>query len=362
MQEQAGILERLGLQWPIIQAPMAGVSTPHLAAEVSKAGGLGSIGVGATNADGARRMITELRALTDRPFNVNVFVHSAPTHGSARESAWRKWLAPRFQDFEATPPDRLDTLYTSFADDPDMQAMLLETRPPVISFHFGLPSRDIIRALKESGIWLMATATNLEEAHAIEQAGLDAIVAQGFEAGGHRGMFDPKAADNQLSTAALTRQLVDATHLPIIAAGGIMTGEAIAATLANGAVAAQLGTAFIACPESSADAAYRDALAGPAAHDTRMTSIVSGRPARILANRFISLMEDPSCPIPPDYALAYAAGKALNAAARSQGVTGFGAQWAGQGAPLSRAMPAGELMAILGQEYRMACQAISLQG
>ena len=167
-------------------------------------------------------------------------------------------------------------------------------------------------------------------------------------------MFDPTAADTQLSTAALTRQLVDATHLPIIAAGGIMNGEAIAAALANGAVAAQLGTAFIACPESSADAAYRNALAGPAAHDTRMTSIVSGRPSRILANRFVSLMEDPSCPTPPDYPLTYAAGKALNAAARSQGDTGFGAQWAGQGAPLARAMPAGELMAILGKEWTQA--------
>ena len=355
------MLKRMGMQWPIIQAPMAGVSTPRLAAEVSKAGGLGSIGVGATDADGARRMITELQALTDRPFNVNVFVHPTPTHDAARESAWREWLTPHFQAFEATPPARLDTLYTSVADDPDMQAMLLETRPPIVSFHFGLPSRDFIRALKEAGIWLMATATHLEEARAIERAGLDAIVAQGFEAGGHRGMFDPKAEDTQLSTAALTRQLVDATHLPIIAAGGIMNGEAIAAALANGAVAAQLGTAFIACPESSADAAYRDALAGPAAHDTRMTSVISGRPARILANRFVSLMEDPSCPTPPDYPLTYTAGKALNAAARSQGDTGFGAQWAGQGAPLARAMPAGELVAILGKEYRMACRAMSLR-
>ncbi|WP_339927017.1 nitronate monooxygenase [uncultured Cobetia sp.] len=343
--------ELLGVELPIIQAPMAGVSTPQLAAAVCNAGGLGSLGAGATDAAGARRMIQELQSLTDKPFNINVFVHQAPVHDTERQTEWLKWLAPHFQAFDTEPPTQLDALYTSFADDPDMLAMLLETRPPIVSFHFGLPSSQAIGALKTAGISLFATATCLEEAIAIERAGLDAIVAQGFEAGGHRGMFDPQAEDAELSTAALTRLLVHETHLPIIAAGGIMDGAGIAAALACGAVAAQLGTVFIACPESSADDAYRDALTGSAAHHTRMTSIVSGRPARILANRFASLMEEPSRLTPPDYPLSYAAGKALNAAARSKGETGFGAQWAGQGAPLARAMPAEELMDVLKQEW-----------
>lgn len=344
------MLEKMGLRWPIIQAPMAGVSTVQLAAEVSNAGGLGSIGIGATDAVGAFKMITELQGLTDKLFNVNLFVHKAPTHDPAREAAWCEWLTPQFQAFDAEPPATLHALYTSFADDPDMLAMLLETRPPIISFHFGLPSHETINALKGAGIFLLATATCLEEAREIERAGLDAIVAQGFEAGGHRGMFDPSLPDAALGTLPLTRLLVHHVRLPVIAAGGIMDGAGIAAALAYGAVAAQLGTAFIACPESSADAAYRAALTGPAAHHTRMTSIVSGRPARILANRFANLMDDPSRPSMPDYPLTYAAGKALNAAAKTQQEHGFGAHWAGQGAPLARMMPAAQMVRVLGGE------------
>jgi len=196
----------------------------------------------------------------------------------------------------------------------------------------------------------MATATCLEEAHAIEAAGLDAIVAQGFEAGGHRGMFDPARPDDALGTMALTRLLVRQCRLPVIAAGGIMDGAGIAAALDLGAVAAQLGTAFIACPESAADDGYRTALAGPGAWHTSMTPLISGRPARALANRFTSLARPIVGPRPPDYPIAYDAGKALHLAAKARGDHGFGAHWAGQGAPLARAMPAAELIETLRRE------------
>jgi len=346
------LLKRLGLSLPLVQAPMAGTSTPALAAAVSNAGGLGSIGVGATDAAGARGMIEDLRSRTERAFNVNLFVHHTPRPDAAREAAWLEWLAPLFAEFGAAPPSRLHMVYKSFRDDPGMQALLLETAPPVVSFHFGLPSPDIIAALRARGSVLLATATRLEEARAIEAAGLDGIVAQGIEAGGHRGMFDPAAPDPALGTFALTRLLASRIGLPVIAAGGIMDGAGIAAALDLGAVAAQLGTAFIACPESAADDAYRAALAGPGAYHTRLTDFISGRPARALANRFTALMEKADGRRPPAYPIAYDAGKALNAAARQRGENGFGAQWAGQGAPLARAMPAAALIETLMAELR----------
>ncbi|MGQ4274216.1 NAD(P)H-dependent flavin oxidoreductase [Terrihabitans sp. B22-R8] len=347
------MLDRLGLKLPVIQAPMAGVSTPALAAAVSNAGGLGSIGVGATDAEGARAMIEELRSRTDRPFNVNVFAHAAARPDPAREAAWLKFLGPRFAEFGAEPPQALRTIYTSFADDPDMLAVLLDTKPAVVSFHFGLPPAEAIHALKAAGSLLFATATNPDEARRIEEAGLDAVVAQGIEAGGHRGMFDPSEPDDALSTFAVTQILVRKGRLPVIAAGAIMDGAGIAAMLGLGAVAAQLGTAFIACPESAADDAYRIALAGPGAAHTRLTHLISGRPARALANHFTALGQF-AHPAVPDYPIAYDAGKALHGAAKARGEHGFGAHWAGQGAPLVRPMPAADLVATLAREIETA--------
>jgi nitronate monooxygenase len=348
------MLDRLGIAVPIVQAPMAGVSTPALAAAVSNAGGLGSLGVGATDAAGARAMIADLRARTDRAFNVNVFVHGRAKADPERETAWLQWLSPLFAEFRAEPPKSLRTIYKSFADDAEMLSMLIETKPPVVSFHFGLPSTEAIQGLKQAGATLLATATSLEEARKIEAAGIDVIVAQGIEAGGHRGVFDPAAPDDALGTVALTRVLVSKSKLPVIAAGGIMDGAGIAAALNLGAIAAQLGTAFIACPESAADDAYRAALAGPSAHHTRLTSLISGRPARSLASRFTDLHQSVADRIPPDYPIAYDAGKALHAAAKAKSEHGYGAHWAGQGAPLARAMPAAELVATLVRELKTA--------
>lgn len=340
---------RLGLTVPVIQAPMAGVSTPAMAAAVCEAGGLGSIAVGATDAVGARTMIAEVRARTARPFNVNVFVHRAPVADAAREAAWLDWLAPAFRVHGAEPPARLRTIYTSFADDPAMLVALVETAPAVVSFHFGLPAPAAVSALKARGTMLIATATNLAEARAAGAAGMDAVVAQGIEAGGHRGVFDPDAPDDALGTVALTRLLVRESGLPVVAAGRIMDGAGIAAALRLGAVAAQLGTAFIACPESAADAPYRAALLGPGAAHTRLTALISGRPARTLPGRWTELTDAPR---PPDYPIAYDAGKQLNAAAKAAGEHGYGAYWAGQGAPLARAMPAPDLVATLAAELR----------
>ncbi|VXD03755.1 NAD(P)H-dependent flavin oxidoreductase [Sphingomonas sp. 8AM] len=349
-------LDRLTLDLPLIQAPMAGVSTPLLAARVSEAGGLGSIGVGAVDAVAARAMIAEVRERTARAFNVNLFVHQPASADPVREAKWLAFLAPVFAEYGAAPPASLREIYRSFADDPEMLAMLLEVAPPVVSFHFGLPDADVIGALRARGIYTMATATSLAEARSIAAAGVDAVVAQGIEAGGHRGVFDPDAPDDALGTVALTRLLVREASLPVVAAGGIMDGAGIAAALNLGAVAAQLGTAFVACPESAASDAYRAALAGEGGYHTVLTSLISGRPARALATRFTALGEHLAGRRSPAYPIAYDAGKALHAAAAAKGEHGFGAHWAGQGAPLARAFPAAALVRLLGEELAASRQ------
>jgi len=344
---------RLGLACPIIQAPMAGVSTPALAAGVSNGGGLGSIGIGAANTAQARDMIQATRALTARPFNVNVFCHAPASARPQVEADWLAYLAPCFAEFGAAPPDALHEIYRSFCADDDTLQMLLSERPAVVSFHFGLPDTAAIAALRAAGIVLLATATSLSEARQIEAAGLDGIVAQGIEAGGHRGVFDATAHDEALGTLALTRLLVQRTALPVIAAGGIMDGAGIAAALALGAQAAQLGTAFIACPESAADVAYRARLAAGQL-PTTLTCAISGRPARGLQNRLTALGTAAGAPLPPDYPIAYDAGKALAQAARLHGNAEFAAHWAGQAYPLSRPLPVTQLLALLQIELQQA--------
>jgi nitronate monooxygenase len=346
------LLELLGIDLPLIQAPMAGVSSPALAAAVANAGALGSIGVGATDAEGAQRMIAEFRARSGRSLNVNVFCHRPPQADAACEAAWLEQLRPQFEKFGARPPERLREIYRSFLEDDAMLAALVAAKPRVVSFHFGLPSAERVRGLREAGIVLVACATSLAEGRAAASAGVQAVVAQGYEAGGHRGIFDPQTHDDCLGTLALTRLLVHELDVPVIAAGGIMDGAGISAALRLGAAAAQLGTAFIACPESEADAGYRSLLASDAAHHTVMTRAISGRPARCLANEFTRLAVGIAPRQIPAYPIAYDAGKALNTAAKAAGETRFGAQWAGQGAPLARALPAAQLVAALASEMR----------
>ena len=353
------LLHKLGIELPIIQAPMAGVSTPEMAAAVSNAGGLGSIGVGSVNAETTRQMIAAVRSKTDRPFNVNVFCHQPATPDAAREAAWLARLAPEFNRYGATPPARLTEIYQTFLTDDAKFEVLLEERPAVVSFHFGLPTRERMEALRAAGIVMFASVTNVEEGKAIAAAGVDAVVAQGYEAGGHRGVFNPTARDERLGTLALTRLLVRHLKIPVIAAGGIMDGAGIAACLTLGASAAQLGTAFVACPETDADGGYRAALLDRANVRTVVTTAISGRPARCIVNKFTEIGES----IPPEeiapYPMAYDAGKALTAAAKAKGETGYGAQWAGQAAALARVLPAAELMAELQREME---QAFAAQG
>jgi nitronate monooxygenase len=345
------LLEQLGIDLPIIQAPMAGVSTPAMAAAVSNAGALGSMGVGATDAQGARRMITAFRERSGRTLNVNVFCHQPAKADAGVEAAWLESLRPHFERFGAKPPVELKEIYRSFLVDDSMLAMLLEEKPRVVSFHFGLPAADRVRALRDAGITLIASATSAAEGRAVANAGVHAVVAQGYEAGGHRGVFDPDTEDDCLGTMALTRILVRQLDIPVIAAGGIMDGAGIAAALRLGASAAQLGTAFIACDESDADAGFREALGSDAANHTVMTRAISGRPARCLQNRFTVLGANVPPRQIPAYPIAYDAGKALNATAKAQREAGYGAQWAGQGAPLARrGLPAAELVATLARE------------
>jgi nitronate monooxygenase len=341
------LLQLLSIDHPIVQAPMAGVSTPAMAAAVANAGALGSLGVGATDSAGARAMIAAFRERSSRSLNVNVFCHARATPNAAREASWIARLRPEFERLGASPPRALGEIYRSFLVDDGMLAALVADRPKVVSFHFGLPSADRVRALRDAGIVLLGSATNLQEAKRLVAGGVHAIVAQGYEAGGHRGVFDPDAPDDQLGTMALTRILVRQLQVPVLSAGGIMDGAGIGAALRLGASGAQLGTAFVTTTESQADDGYRKAMASDAAHHTVMTRAISGRPARCLANRFTALGAGIPAGEIPDYPVAYDLGKALHAAGKAAHEAGFGAQWAGQGAPLARSVSAAALVAAL---------------
>ena len=344
------LLERLGIDLPIIQAPMAGVSTPSMAAAVSNCGALGSIAIGASDLDAACKMIAQTKDLTDRPFNVNVFCHQPAVADRQKELTWLSHLEPYFSRFASKPPSALTEIYKSFIEDQPCLELLLDLKPKVVSFHFGRPPETFILRLKAQGIVLLATATSLEEATLIASQGIDAVVAQGYEAGGHRGTFDPARADLCLSTACLTRLIASKLKIPVIAAGGIMDGAGVVASLELGAQAAQLGTAFVLCAESLADQFYREAMQSQAAYSTVMTRGISGRPARCLENSFTRLAGQYG--ELPDYPIAYDAGKALNAAAKKAGDGSFGAQWAGQGAPLARALKVQDLIEQLKEEMK----------
>ncbi|WP_199192725.1 NAD(P)H-dependent flavin oxidoreductase [Allosphingosinicella deserti] len=354
MSDTRYLLELLGIRLPIIQAPMAGVSSPAMAAAVTGAGGLGSVAVGALKPSDARSMILEARERSGGALNVNLFCHRPAATRPEVEADWIERFRPLFEQLGASPPDRLTEIYRSVVEDEEMLAMVLEARPPVVSFHFGLPGAAAIRALRNAGIVLLASVTSPAEASQAAAAGVQVLVAQGWEAGGHRGAFDPDAPDDAIGTLALTRLLARTIDLPIVAAGGIMDGAGIAAALKLGASAAQLGTAFIATDESLADQAYRAALASDSGLHTTMTRAVSGRPARGLANGFTRLGSDIAPARIPDYPIAYDLGKALHAAAKRRGEFGFGAHWAGQGAPLARALPAARLVDLLALELQQA--------
>ncbi|EMB3083102.1 MULTISPECIES: NAD(P)H-dependent flavin oxidoreductase [Providencia] len=344
MAKENAFLHRLGLRYPIIQAPMVGVSTPALVAAVSESGGLGSLGLGASTVEQARQMIAQTQALTDKAFNVNLFCHQPPKRNQTNERAWIEYLAPYFAQFNTAPPTHLNEIYQTFLGNSEMLAMLLEMKPASVSFHFNIPSAEVVQQLKSQGIYTLATATNLQEAQLIEQAGIDAIVAQGIEAGGHRGIFDVNMQDEQLTTNALVSLLIKQTQLPIIAAGGMMDGYDIKGALDGGAAAAQLGTAFILCPESAANSSYRQKLKSQTTDTTTLTTVISGRPARGIANQFTQIGLDYKINELPDYPIAYDIAKQLNAAASQLGCDDFSAHWAGKNLVKIREMPAALLV------------------
>ena len=337
------IAGKLTLDLPVFQAPMAGTATPELAAAVSEAGGLGGLGLAGYTVEEAATLIDETVARTSHAFNVNFFCHQQRICTSALGHGWIKSAEPLFRQLGAQPPETLHESFGSFIGDSEMLAMLLEKRPRVISFHFGLPDRQQLSALRETGALLLASATSLAEAKHFEKAGLDAVIAQGWGAGGHRGIFDPDGPDEQLDTETLTRLLVKNVKLPVIAAGGIMDGADVKDALSWGAAAAQMGTAFISCPESAADDLYRASL--NAQSTTIMTRAVSGRPARALVNNAIRfLSEIPESEVPP-FPYPYELSDALNAAAKKAGDRRYYCQLAGSGAAKSRHVSAAAVMA-----------------
>ncbi|WP_410567072.1 NAD(P)H-dependent flavin oxidoreductase [Acinetobacter sp. H1(2024)] len=335
------LLQQLAIKHPIFLAPMAGVSTPELAAEVSNQGGLGSLGLGANTPQSAREQILKTQALTENSFQVNFFCHQSTELNLEKAKQWIEYLRPDFEKFGVQPPQELHCIYPSFLDNDDFLNVVLETKPKAVSFHFGIPHLHQIKALKEAGILTMVSATNLIEAQAIEAAGIDIIIAQGIEAGGHRGIFN-QTFDAAIKTSDLVQLIVKHCKLPVVAAGGIMTGLQAKHMLGLGATAVQLGTAFVQCQTSNASAEYRKALFTEPV--TQISASLSGRPARGLLNHWHTKIDSPTRPVQPEYPYAYDLAKQLNALASKHHDYGFGAFWAGSNVAQIRELGASDLI------------------
>jgi nitronate monooxygenase len=344
------ITDILGIAYPIIQAPMALVATAPLVAAVSGAGGLGSLGTSVMNAAQVAAQVERVRASTRAPFGLNFFVHRPPRSDDTVFAHMRQRLEPYRVEL-GLPEFSVPVVPPPFDD--AMLERVLALAPPVVSFHFGLPSQRALDALRALRVPILASATNVDEARALESAGVDAIIAQGSEAGGHRGSFDPDSTHGEIGTLALVPQIVDAVSLPVIAAGGIADGRGIAAALMLGAQAVQIGTAFLACPETELDPVYRRALLEPRSAHTRVTRLLSGRPARAIVNRYLEELRDEERHT-PDFPLQRIFSAQLAQAAAAKGSPEFSALWAGQAARLARPLPAAELVQLLVQETEAA--------
>jgi nitronate monooxygenase len=343
----------LGFELPIIQAPMGGgPSTPELVAAVSNAGGLGSLAAAYLTPDQTLAAVRRVRALTARPFSVNLF--AGGYSGEIPDPEPMLSLLGEVHAALGLPPPTLPAL--PMDPFPDQLAAVLEARPPVFSFTFGIPTPDRIRALKVHGITLLGTATTVKEAVMLAQAGVDGVIAQGAEAGAHRGTFSGTFEAAMIPTLELVRGIRGVTELPVIASGGIMTGDEIARALRSGASAAALGTAFLACPESGASEAYKRAVVAAGQDKTVITRAFSGRPARGLVNGFIGKLAGKEEAILP-YPLQNLLTRAMRAAAATQGNADFLSLWAGQGVARIRAMPAADLVSRLAAETRTALAA-----
>ena len=331
----------LGTDLPLIQAPMAGAQGSTLTVAVSNAGALGSLPCAMLTTDALRTELAAIKSQTTRPYNVNFFCHVPPVPSDAREARWRGALAPYYAEFGVDAatiralPGREP--FTSDAAD-----VLEQFKPAVVSFHFGLPAAALLARARAWGAKILSSATTVDEALWLEAHGVDAIIAQGLEAGGHRGIFLSDDLSTQIGTFALLPQIVRAVKVPVIAAGGIADAQGVAAAMALGAAGVQVGTAYLLCPESSTSAIHRAALAGNAARHTALTNLFTGRPARGIVNRFMREMGGVN-PAAPEFPLATSAMTPLRTKAEAQGSGDFSPLWSGQNASGCRAIPAADL-------------------
>ncbi|WP_370635601.1 NAD(P)H-dependent flavin oxidoreductase [Alcanivorax sp. 1008] len=340
--------ELFAIDLPILQSPMAGAQDAALTLAVSEAGGLGGLPCAMLSAEVLQKQLAWLTARTSKPYNLNFFCHTPPTVDDQKEVAWRASLAAYFREFNIDPlqipqgPQRQPFNH-------DVADLVEPFQPPVVSFHFGLPEAELLDRVNGWGALVMASATTVEEARWLEANGADVIIAQGVEAGGHRGMFLDDDINTQVGTFALLPQIVRAVQLPVVAAGGIADGAGIAAALQLGAVAAQLGTAFLLCDESRISALHQAALQEPAAQVTALTNLFSGRPARGIVNRLMR-EQGPMSRRVPQFPLAGTAITALRKAAEQQGSSDFSPLWAGQNVTGCRKVAAAELVRELAQQ------------
>lgn len=340
----------LGIELPLIQAPMAGVQGSAMAIAVSNAGGLGSLPCAMLSPDAMRSELAAIRAGTGKPFNVNFFCHTPPEPSAEREAAWRSALAPYYAEFGIdaasipTGPGR-NPFSAEVAD------LLAEFRPAVVSFHFGLPSETLMAQVRGWGAKVLASATTVDEARWLEAHGVDAVIAQGLEAGGHRGHFLSHDLTMQLGTFALLPQLVHAVKVPVIAAGGIADANGVAGAMALGAAGVQVGTAYLLAPEATTSAVHRAALKSDAARHTALTNLFTGRPARGIVNRVMREL-GPIGTAAPEFPLATSGIAPLRAKAEAQGSGDFSPLWSGQNATGCRELPAAEITRALAQGFQ----------
>jgi nitronate monooxygenase len=354
------LLELLKIDHPIVQAPMAGAMDWELAVAVAEAGGLGSLPTAVLNAEQAREQIAKFRDHTRKPVNLNFFCHTQPVPNNAREVQWRERLEPYYQEFGIDPGAPIPASGRAPFDDA-FCAVVEETKPEVVSFHFGLPESALVRRVKAAGCLILSSATTAAEARWLEQRGVDAIIAQGYEGGGHRGMFLSHDIMAQVGTFALVPQVVDAVRVPVIAAGGVSDARGIAAAFALGAAGVQIGTAYLFCPESKISTPHRAALADVPDDGTLITNVMTGRPARGIVNRLIREV-GPMAKEAPEFPLATGAVMPLRRRAEAEGSGDFSPLWAGQAAALGRGgqgLPAGELTRKLVEEVRARLQALA---
>ncbi|MDD1979326.1 nitronate monooxygenase family protein [Pseudomonas putida] len=342
------LLDLLGIELPIIQAPMAGSTGSAMAIAVSNAGGLGSLPCATLNLEQIRTELQTFSQASSGPLNVNFFCHQPPQPDPARDAAWKQALKPYYEeldaDFDAPTP------VSNRAPFDDATCQLIEAfKPAVVSFHFGLPEASLLARVKATGAKVLSSATTVDEAIWLEQHGCDAIIAMGYEAGGHRGMFLSRDLNTQVGTLALVPQVVDAVSVPVIAAGGIGDHRGIVAALALGASAVQMGTAYLLCPEAKVSAAHRQALTTAKDSDTALTNLFTGRPARGISTRIMREL-GPISDLAPDFPLAGGALMPLRAISEPSGNSDFSNLWSGQAARLARALPAGELTRSLAEQ------------